>query len=212
MTKPIKISWMSWKRTGGKKKKKRFLSGRKSLKQKEEWFTTQKRVLGTWGEKELNSMVILPGRRKNFQEEANLEMFRAEMKGCFGEYYRKNCNKWGEQESNLEKDEKEGLKNLKKRFKEGEIIILPTDKSGRFGIMSLENYLKAGWKHTIKDEEVDLNIISNTQKELNGNMSMIIKFCRMGHIWNQVDRVRSTMINGSLSLCPMYLTYKDHKG
>ena len=112
----------------------------------------------------------------------------------------------------MEKDEKEGLKNLKKRFKEGEIIILPTDKSGRFGIMSLENYLKAGGKHTIKDEEVDLNIISNTQKELNGNMSMIIKFCRMGHIWNQVDRVRSTMINGSLSLCPMYLTYKDHKG
>ena len=78
--------------------------------------------------------------------------------------------------------------------------------------MSLENYLKAGGKHTIKDEEVDLNIISNTQKELNGNLSMIIKFCKMGHLWNQVDRVRSTMINGSLSLCPMYLTYKDHKG
>ena len=55
------------------------------------WNLGRKRVTDLKG----NSMVILPGRRKNFQEEANLEMLRAEMKGCFGEYYRKNCNKWG---------------------------------------------------------------------------------------------------------------------
>ena len=92
------------------------------------------------------------------------------------------------------------------------MVVLPTDKSGRFGIMSLENYLKAGGKHTQKDEEVGMNIIVKTQAELNGNVSMMIKFFKMGKIWNQVDRVRKTMINKSLTLCPMYLTYKDHKG
>ena len=41
---------------------------------------------------------------------------------------------------------------------------------------------------------------------------MIIKFCRVGKSWGHEDRARKTMINHSLSLCPMYLTYKDHKG
>ena len=41
---------------------------------------------------------------------------------------------------------------------------------------------------------------------------MIIKFCRVGKSWGHEDRARKTMINHSLILCPMYLTYKDHKG
>ena len=27
-----------------------------------------------------------------------------------------------------------------------------------------------------------------------------------------MERIRETMLNSSLSLCPLYLTYKDHKG
>ena len=159
-----------------------------------------------------NTKVILPGMRKSFQEEANLEMLRAEMKGCFRDFVREHCNEKGEQENNLTRGETQGLKNLKKRVKEGNIVILPTDKSGRFGIMSMDNYLRAGEVHTKKDIEVDMNTIVTTQTELNGNVSMMIKFFKIGHLWNHSDRVRSTMINKSLSLCPMYLTYKDHKG
>ena len=159
-----------------------------------------------------NTMVVLPGQRKKFQDEANLEMLRAEFKGCFKEYVRKHCNDRGEQESNLTKGETVGLKSLKKRFKEGNIVILPTDKSGRFSIMSMDNYLKAGEIHTRKDEEVNMETIVKTQTELNGNVSMMIKFFKIGHLWNHVDRARKTMINKSLSLCPMYLTFKDHKG
>ena len=41
---------------------------------------------------------------------------------------------------------------------------------------------------------------------------MLIKFFKMGHLWKHGDRIRKTMINQSHTLCPMYLTYKDHKG
>ena len=41
---------------------------------------------------------------------------------------------------------------------------------------------------------------------------MAIKFFKLGTSWNQVERIRETMLNSSLSLCPLYLTYKDHKG
>ena len=57
-----------------------------------------------------------------------------------------------------------------------------------------------------------MRVVTKTQTELNGNTSMMIKFCRIGHLWKHEDRVRSTMLNKSLSICPMYLTYKDHKG
>ena len=39
---------------------------------------------------------------------------------------------------------------------------------------------------------------------------MVVKFCEMGKVWNHGDRIRNNVI--SLSLCPLYLTYKDHKG
>ena len=105
-----------------------------------------------------------------------------------------------------------GLKSLKKRVKNEEIVVLPTDKSGRFGIMSMDNYLRAESKHTVKDEKVDMATVSKTQNELNGNISMVIKFFKIGHLWKHGERVRSTMINNSLTICPMYLAYKDHKG
>ena len=125
---------------------------------------------------------------------------------------KEHCDNKGEQESNLNKAELGGLKNLKKRVKAGEIIVLPTDKSGRFGVMSYENYIRAGEKHTKKDIEVNLDRVIKTQNELNGNISMLNKFCRMGTNWNHGDRVRTNMMNNSLNLCPMYLSYKDHKG
>ena len=33
-------------------------------------------------------------------------------------------------------------------------MVLPTDKSGRFGVMSQDNYYRAGEKHVKKDEEI----------------------------------------------------------
>ena len=81
-----------------------------------------------------NTMVILPGKLK-FQQEANLEMLRAELKSCFKNYMRKHCDEKGRQESNLSKEERTGLNNLKKKFSDGGIIVMETDKSGRFAVM-----------------------------------------------------------------------------
>ena len=161
------------------------------------WSYSKKRVTDIKG----NNMVILPGKCSNFQDEANLEMLRAEMRHCFKDYMKKNCNSKGDQESNLTKGEKLGLKSLQKRFIEEEIIILPTDKSGHFGVMNLDNYLRAGEKHTKKDEVVNMDVVIKTQNELNGYMSMKIKFFKIGNKWRHGDRVRSTTINHSLSVC-----------
>ena len=86
-----------------------------------------------------------------------------------------------------------------------------TDKSGRFAVMSREGYLLAGEVHTRKDEEVGWKEIKDTQAKLNGHVSMIMKIFRGGKAWGHEDRIRSNMLNKSFAICPMYLSYKDHK-
>ena len=84
-------------------------------------------------------------------------------------------------------DTKEGLESVKKRRKSGELVILPTDKSGRFCVMTLETYLKAGLVHTTKDREVSVSEIKSNQSELNGHVSMILKIFRVAGKRGQED-------------------------
>ena len=78
--------------------------------------------------------------------------------------------------------------------------------------MSKQTYELAGQAHTKKDEEVPFSEVVRTQKELNGNVSMLLKIFKVGKNWQHEDRMRETMLNNSLALCPMYLLFKDHKG
>ena len=123
-----------------------------------------------------------------------------------------NCNERGEQRSNLSSSELSGLKSLRKRVEEGEIVVVQTDKTGKLCIMSREAYEEAGLVHTIKDEEVGQKKVEEVEREINGNVSLLAKFFRLGKAWNQVGRVRETLLTKSQSVCPMYLTFKDHKG
>ena len=102
--------------------------------------------------------------------------------------------------------------SLRKRIKEGEIVVLQTDKSGRFAVMKLETYEQAGMKHVALDKEVDLETIKENQRKLNGHCSMWMKIFRMGKDWRHEDRHREVKINNSLEVCPLYLMYKNHKG
>ena len=74
------------------------------------------------------------------QYEAAIEMRRNAQQKIYEKYREKNCNKNGEQKSNLTKSEKEGIKKLGKRRKNLEIVIMNTDKSSRFVITTMEEY------------------------------------------------------------------------
>ena len=122
------------------------------------------------------------------------------------------CDEEGVQEANLSMEEARGLESLKKRVADGSLIICQTDKSSRFAVMSLEEYEEAGKKHTEKDQEVDMDIVKAIEHQLNGHMSMLLKIFMVGANWGHEDRVRATKIIHSLSVAPLYLLYKDHKG
>ena len=159
-----------------------------------------------------NSRVILPQKMRTFDEEAKLEMVRQETRGAMKRFIEEKCAQGGKQKSNLTRGETRGLRSLKKRVKEGELTILPTDKTGLFAVMTRETYTLCGLDHTKGDTKVGWEDLKRSQSELNGHTSMMIKIFGIGKAWNHTSRVRETMMGESLSTCPLSLLYKDHKG
>ena len=63
------------------------------------------------------------------------------------------------------------LKSLMKRTKDGEIIVMKTDKSGKFSVTNREKYIEMEQVHIGKDREVTREEIRSTDKTLNEHSS-----------------------------------------
>ena len=90
-------------------------------------------------------------------------------------------------------------------------MVVPTDKSCKFAVMSRRAYLDAGMAHVRGDIEVGWPELKEAQSQLNGHVAMMAKIFKMGKNWEHQDRVRETMIGDSMSVCPVSLLFKDHK-
>ena len=56
-----------------------------------------------------------------------------------------NCSKDGQQKvHNLNTSERVGLNSLKKRVREGDIVVLPADKGNRLVVSSLDSFSRQG--------------------------------------------------------------------
>ena len=102
----------------------------------------------------------------SFEEEIQFQNFKKDMKelAIKMEKKSKNC-------SNLDDDEKDGLRTIKEKVKKEEAICFMTDKSGRWGIDTKENYMLACEKHfTSGVEEITPTEHDDIEKYLNCQM------------------------------------------
>ena len=159
-----------------------------------------------------NSRVIFPKKARSVEEESAMQTLRMELLTLFRQYTSEKCGKNGNQKGNLTKLQAEGLKSLKKRVKEGELVVIPTDKSGNLAVMTRKTYVESGMSHTRKDRGVGWEAVKNSQRELNGHVSMLIKIFKIGSYWKHSLRVRESMMGEGCAVCPLSLLFKDHKG
>ena len=136
-----------------------------------------------------NSRVCLP-KQLPPAEEASIEMRRNIYKKLFDDFKEKNCRKNGDQKPNLTKTAQEGVDSLNKRINEGQIVVLNTDKSGKFAIVTVEKYLEMGGVHTAGDKRVSRLEIREIEKQLNGHTSQWIKMTGMGEGHRHESRTR----------------------
>ena len=158
----------------------------------------------------LNTRVHLPKPLSTIQE-AKIEIRREKLNEVFNNFINEKCSEKGDQKLNLSKAQGRGLKKLKKRLKDGDLVIFMTDKSGKFAITDLVNYSKMGEVHTSKDIEVDAVEAKKTERRLNGHNSMWIKMAQFGSDWNHQSRMREAVIQNSGLVPNLSLLLKDHK-
>ena len=78
--------------------------------------------------------------------------------------------------------------------------------------MSCDSYKRAGLKHTLSDKVMTWDDIWESQKELNGHVCMLVKVFKIGSAWDHGPRIRETIMGENVSIRPMSLLFKDHKG
>ena len=144
-------------------------------------------------------------------EEAKIELRKNTHTEIFENYRRENCNKFGEQKSNLTKDEREGLKSLEKKIKERKLIVIKTDKSSRFAVCSEEAYLRMGRVHTSKDKAVTREKLLEIEKLLNYHCVAWGKIWSSGDNHDHRGRIVNSKKTSSENTADMYILLKDHK-
>ena len=157
-----------------------------------------------------NSRVYLP-KPLPPQEEAKIEIRREQYEQVFRDHVRDHCSESGTQQSNMSWSHRNGLKKLQKRKKDGDIIVLTTDKSGKFAVSDVESYLAMGAVHTSKDSIIGDDEVRKIQNLHNGHTSMWLRMTNMGLEWNHQDRIKESCLQHTCTVPPMYLLVKDHK-
>ena len=108
--------------------------------------------------------------------------------------------------------QKSGLTKLRKRVKQGDIVVSNTDETEKFSAFNKDAYIKMGMVHFQKNKAIPWEKYLDNQKILNGHCSSWASNLILGSDWGHKERARENIIIHSNSIAPMYLLTKDHKG
>ena len=90
-------------------------------------------------------------------------------------------------------------------------MVCQTDKSGRFCVLTRDQYLQAGMVHTKNDKKVTTEEQEEIERAVNGHVRWWGAIWDLGSAWSQESRCLANLINHGLGTCPMTLLVKDHK-
>ena len=143
-------------------------------------------------------------------QEAGIAMRRENFNKITSKFIDEKCVN-NKQKPNLTKEEMKGLRSLQKRIKDGEIVVMSTDKSCKLAVTTMEKYLEMGAVHTRNDKEISRKEFVELEKVVNGHTAMHIKMQGMGENWGHAKRMRGTTRTRSQNLASLRLLLKDHK-
>ena len=128
------------------------------------------------------------------------------------QYMRDNCdNKGNIINQNLSKSQLDGLRSLKKRVSEEDIIITLTDKSGKLSLNTKDNYNASMEKHHRDDEKITLAEKNSIENTLNGHTLQLGRILNMGANHGHEKRVEKALRNKYCHVPVLSGLDKDHK-
>jgi hypothetical protein len=158
-----------------------------------------------------NPRITLP-RALTGPEEAVIACVKQDMSEIYREYVAKNCDEKGRiTKPNLSSKELRGLRSLLKRIQNREVMVIPSDKSGKLTVVSWDLYIQNMQKIIGDDKAVGWSEVGPTQARMNGHCSMWLKMTSMGSDWDQAQRIREALLRYGECVPPLYGLVKDHK-
>ena len=152
-----------------------------------------------------NTRRTLPNPLKPVQEvrrEEYMKVFRD-----YSEQERKN----GGRRTNLTDSENKGMKSLKRRIENDEIVVINTDKSSKLAVMKKEEYKEMGEGTRMKDRKIGREELIQREKTLNEHTEFWTQMTNAGENFDHDRRISKSRTSKSNNTASLYLMYKDHK-
>ena len=100
-----------------------------------------------------------------------MQGFKEECLEVIDDYIDNECNQKGWPQIILNREELAGIRELKGKIKNHEIVVFKSDKCGKLTIDTTENYLEALKVHTESHEKIDLETASKIKGKMNEHLA-----------------------------------------
>ena len=154
-----------------------------------------------------NIRTIVPGPMENKEEEIRLQSLKIELTGIIEQYAKEKETEM----ENLSAEQKRGLKSLRKKQKDEQIVIFQTDKSGKMSIDTPENYIEAARPHIEKDTIITEKEYEDIEKLVNAHSAFWVNMLKVGEKSGDTERYKSSMKTENSKASTLYMYRKDHK-
>jgi len=157
-----------------------------------------------------NKKVSLPKHVDIFSESV-IQLLKDKISKTSKKFIALKCNDKGEQESNLSRSEMRGLRKLRKRIKNKEILAIKTDKSGKLTVIKRDLYEKLGNEKCKQDRVIDDQEHRRIEKRINDHVRFWTRMMNTGMNHDHLERIIASKQSESENAASKYFMFKDHK-
>ena len=97
------------------------------------------------------------------------------------------------------------------REKNGELVIVSTDKSGKLAVMETDLYKQCMVSHIEGDTVHTREDVTKVERQFNGAATQILRVFRFGEDWKHEDRMKSACQVENNEIPSLNQSVKDHK-
>ena len=105
----------------------------------------------------------------------------------------------------------DGIKSIKERIRDKEVVVFATDKTGELSIDSTSNYLDALKEHTVNDRKIDKKTVKTLENRCNDHLKQFNKMFSVGATFGHEQRVANASTATNVPAPPLYGLRKTHK-
>ena len=113
--------------------------------------------------------------------------------------------------SNLTEAQKKGVKSLKEKCKDMDLVIMETDKSKKLSLMTKANYVESTEPHGSLNPVVSHDQLQSRIKELNAHALQLSRSFMITYDQGDFKRLKRAMANPQIIPPPLHSLRKDHK-